>query len=162
MLKRIRPSIGSAHVIALLALFAALGGGYAVAFSGSGTLQKGAQVDIQTGSFEPIRTLTGIGSIEATCTGADVAIRFHNASGEDVDLYSTTFSPGSTVSARSDVGSGVDQDFLTLPEGASRLTLQVVPDDGSKAPQATVQVSTLETAACTTARVTVLALNTQE
>jgi hypothetical protein len=159
---RLTSRISSAHAIAGLALFFALGSGYAIAFSGSGTLQKGAQVGIQQGSYESIRTLTGIGSIQATCTAADVAIRFHNSSGEGLNLYATTFGSASTVSAISDFASGQDEDFVALPEGGSRLSFQVVPDDGSKSPQATVQVSTFETASCATSRVTVLALNTQQ
>jgi hypothetical protein len=65
MLKRLRlPS--PAMVVALMALFAALGGGYATAFSGSGTLQKAA-VDGLSTEFETVRTLKGFGTFKARC-----------------------------------------------------------------------------------------------
>jgi hypothetical protein len=88
-------------VVALIALFAALGGGYALAFSGSGTLQKGA-LDVDTSAnFQTVRTLTGIGSIDARCQDDpddNMEIRFRNTSGEG--LFIATYQQEEDVFAR--------------------------------------------------------------
>lgn len=166
MLKRIRPSIGSAHVIALLALFAALGGGYATAFSGSGTLQKGSLTPV-TGTFTTVRSLTGIGIVSASCVAGDITIRFSNTSGEAIDLYRERWagegSDAPVTGKKTDVPNNSNADF-TVVSGteAGQERWHVVPDDGSKAPQADATVASATGLACTGTRVTVLALNTQQ
>ena len=70
----------------MIALFAALGGGYALAFSGSGSLQKAA-VDHSLGTdFENVRTLTGFGELQARCAKTAIEIRFNNTSGSLINF----------------------------------------------------------------------------
>jgi hypothetical protein len=83
MLRRITSRITPSGVIATIALFAALGGGYAAAFSGSGTLQKAAVADVGT-NFEDVRTLTGFGVLRARCdpTQNEAEYQFENTRDE--------------------------------------------------------------------------------
>jgi hypothetical protein len=79
MFKQVRSRITPATVISTIALFAALSGGYAVAFSGSGSLQKGA--DTPGAAFTDVRTLTDFGALQHQCngTGDGVNLRFRNS-----------------------------------------------------------------------------------
>jgi hypothetical protein len=163
MLKRIRPSVGSAHVIALLALFAALGGGYATAFSGSGTLQKGSVGDLNS-SFVNFRTLTGIGELQAACAVGpdDTEVRVHNSSGEDLYMSFSGDVAGKTV-----VSDGADSSEINLPGTTNTVRIHLWPFDESKSPQADILVSTKgpmagDCSGSTNSAATALVLNTQE
>jgi len=79
MLKRLRNNVSPATVIATIALFAALGSGYATAFSGSGSLQKAA-LDGVSLSFQDARSVKGFGMLQARCetTEDEIEYRFRN------------------------------------------------------------------------------------
>ena len=161
MFRSITSRITPSSVIATIALFVALGGGYAVAFKGSGTVQKGALLNIPA-EFTTVRSLTGIGSIQAACldSNPDVpSIYFRNTSGETLNAFGTgldgdvelvNVDSGQTVTIRFGV---VDRDSINL---------HISPVDGGKRPQADVQISAHDTNDCTTSYVTVLVTNTQE
>jgi hypothetical protein len=138
-------------------VFAALGGGYATAFSGSGTLQKGSR--FLTGTLTDVRTLTGTGSIKANCASGSPAIRFDNTSGKPMNLKGTS-TDGELTSEG--IASGSSFQFDGDVTGLSTYNLHLSPADGSKAPQLDVQVTAKDTNNCATSYVTVLALNTQQ
>jgi hypothetical protein len=162
MLRKIHGRISPATVISTIALFAALGGGYASAFSGSGTLQKGALKPIPTSSsFTQVRSLTGIGSIDARCDTGSAIIRFKNTSGETINVFEEevddeNLSGGDNVNGV--VNNGERNLATTNNAGEALGIVHLVPDDGTKAPQAELLVSTT---GCP-GGVTVLALNTQQ
>lgn len=168
MLKRIRPRINSAHVIATIALFAALGGGYAMAFSGSGSLQKaglsGVPYPGPPGGFTTVRSLTGIGSIQAICSGGTApGVYFRNTSGEELAIRGVSGDHSTGDTARFfgvTVGSGSNP--LAIPIHGGEFIGHIAPTDGSKAPQVNLQVSAIGVESCANARINVLALNTQE
>jgi hypothetical protein len=118
MIRGVRGKITSAHVIATIALFAALGGGYAVAFSGTGSLQKAA-VDGLPESFVDVRSLTGFGALQARCDVAQnqTEIRFHNSSSSVVEMRGEIV-PGDASSGRSyTVAPGEESSALELSGG---------------------------------------------
>jgi hypothetical protein len=157
MLKRLRPSIGSAHVIALLALFAALGGGYATAFSGSGTVQKGALLNIPNGAVT-VRSLTGIGAIQASCSGGMPSVAFENTSGETLRAALIGIDGDDAVN----VASGDSENLDPEVNGLNTMYVHISPLDGTKRPQADVQITADDDDNCPTSTVTVLATNTEE
>jgi hypothetical protein len=144
-------------VIATIALFAALGGGYAVAFSGSGSLQKGALKNIPPTTATPIvRSLTGVGSIHAACINSnpdDVRFYFLNNSGETLAIRGE--GQGHTVPS-GDISGDMGTD------STGQFVGHISPVDGTKAPQVSLQVSVFDTNDCTTSVIDVLALNTQQ
>jgi hypothetical protein len=159
MARRILSRINSAHVIATIALFAALGGGYATAFSGSGTVQKGADLNLPS-SPTVVRSLTGIGSIKAQCVTGDVTIFFENTSGKTLNVFGTGLDENTELA---DVASGSGNQFVDASVlGTNSINLHISPVNGTKTPQADVQISAKRTNNCTTSYVTVLATNTQE
>jgi hypothetical protein len=152
-------------VVATIALFAALGGGYATAFSGSGTVQKGALsgAGIPSASFATARTLTGIGSIQVRCdtTATDMIVRFHNSSGVTLlasnhrtGANGTSFGPGF-------VDNGDDVDLRLGSVGNDTIRFHI-HEQGDKRPQAEVLVTTDMRDACNPRHINVLALNTEE
>jgi hypothetical protein len=85
-----------------------------------------------------------------------VTAEFHNSSGETLDLQNDN-------AVDDDVANG---DNATLISGVpsptmSRVELFIAPDNGSKAPQAEVMITTEQPGNCTMTRVTVLALNSE-
>jgi hypothetical protein len=160
MVKRIRPRVSPATVIATIALFAALGGGYATAFSGSGTVQKGALKDIPESDTTIVRSLTGIGNIYAYCPApGQPSIFFINRSGETLNLYGYSNDDGPSHQT---VDAGVDVFLDSIVTGTNHISVHISPVDGTKRPQADVQISATDTNNCSTSYLTVLALNTQE
>lgn len=164
MLKRLRPSIGSAHVIALLALFAALGGGYATAFSGSGTLQKGALDGVST-TYEDLRTLNGFGTLQVLCNTSSDLMGYRIDNTTNNDIHFRFFREANTPLADDGIvpsdaqSSGYES---ADNSGAVRFHLFKVID-GTKA-QVDLVASNYGPFAdsCGTADVRVMALNTQE
>lgn len=151
-----------ANVISTIALFVALGGGYAVAFSGSGSLQKGAWVGPPTVGQVTVRSLTGIGALNASCTegGIDtVNLQLTNGSGEPL-----SFRWGDTQG--NDGGNFVqpnEQEAIEpLVGGQSNLRLHIFPTDGTKRPQASLDINVGGGDDCPEKHVTVLALNTEQ
>jgi hypothetical protein len=155
MAKRILSRINGAYVIATIALFAALGGGYAVAFSGSGSLQKGALKNIPA-SLTTVRSLTGVGSIGAYCNPSTDNVYFvlTNNSGETLAIRGE--GQGHTVAS----GSSSQENIST--DSTGQFVGHISPVDGTKAPQVSLQVSVLDTNDCWTSVIDVLALNTQQ
>jgi hypothetical protein len=171
MLRKIRRRISPAAVISIIALFAALGGGYATAFSGSGTLQKENEIGLPSDgtTYETIRSLTGIGSIQATCSGSNppsVKVRLRNTSGEALRAFVDEGDGGQNPETLSDAGVANNTNEAGHPanqsNGLGRLSYHIWPDDGSKRPQANVAVSVYAPSTCSAAQVAVLALNTEE
>jgi hypothetical protein len=160
-------------VIATIALFAALGGGYAVAFSGSGTLQKGSATGFAEGAPGPgkiVRTLTGIGSLEAYCHlfspgNPSIHLRLHNASGEQLSVHLIRMQGegGDTQVSRStaSVANNTFKD-LDFAQVSGEWEIHISPTDRSKAPQAKLDVAVVEPNSCQGSAVTALALNTQQ
>jgi hypothetical protein len=149
-------------VVSVIALFAALGGGYATAFSGSGTLQKAKVTGLPdaAGTFTTVRTLTGIGSIQASCTGGAVTVRFHNGSGAELI---SDLDDGAEDPVTLDLLNGENHDAAAVAGDDDLFRYHiypVAPDD--KQPQADVSVAAFENGTCSAAEVTVLALNTEE
>lgn len=163
--------------VALLALFVAIGGGYAMAFAGSGTLQKGAKQGFEeNGDFEQVRSLTGIGAIDASCSGPGTAItvKFRNTTGKHMVWDAFRSTPGVVPNGFSSMsGSVPPDDYFQTPlvgysDGSGGDTLFNVtlnPADGTKTPMAHLQIVVWPGEAvsqCGVARVAVLALNTQQ
>jgi len=84
MLKRLRRHLNPALVISVIALFVALGGGYAVAFKGSGTLQKASAVP--TSSDTNLRSLNNFGTLQHRCDGSGTIISLNNTTNNSVLL----------------------------------------------------------------------------
>jgi len=162
MLKRFRRHLNPSMVVALIALFAALGGGYATAFSGSGTLQKGSELGISSPP-ETIRTLTGIGSIRADCQSNEaVRIFFANNSGETLTAMGVQVNGGVVAQRGDNVGPNNVLTLFNAGDSANEMDLHISPQDGTKRPQADVHVTVNETSMCSTSTVRVLALNTEQ
>jgi hypothetical protein len=168
MLERILSRLTYANVVASVALFLALGGGYALAVSGDGKLQKGKVNGIGT-AFEDVRTLTGIGSIQAQCvTGApdpSLSVRLHNTTANairyrflSIDNEGPAVSGGVGIaqannnSTAFEVAAGEDYVHLYLFSGVA----------DAKQPQANIEIGTREVTDCASSSVSVLALNTEE
>ena len=170
MLNRLRlPS--PAMAVATIALFVALGGGYATAFSGSGSLKKSGEIGINN-SFpgETVRTLPGIGAIRAFCDdGGGESFR-----STEISLLNNS---GETLTAVGELTVGEEEFAVNVPSNnfpgeflasnhpndpLDTATFHVSPANGSKRPQADVQVTLDEGNSCANARVSVLALITEE
>jgi hypothetical protein len=90
MISKLRKRLNPSLVIATMALFAALGGGYATAFSGSGTLQKANAIPT-VDTFTDLRTLNGFGTLQHECVTGDggrVDLRFVNTSSHNMLVFS--------------------------------------------------------------------------
>jgi hypothetical protein len=158
MARRILSRINGAYVIATIALFAALGGGYATAFSGSGTVQKGALLDIPNGAVT-VRSLTGIGAIKASCSGGMPSVAFTNTSGETLRVGYIGLGGNNSFDVN---GSGDSENLDVEVDNFNTMYVHLSPRDGSKRPQADVQITALDTNDCATSSVAVLATNTEE
>ena len=159
-LRRPRP----ASIAATIAFFlAASGVGYATV-AGSGTFQKENEIGLP-GSPDPfnvttetIRSIAGIGSIEAGCITDDgtVHVGLRNSSGESLqvamDLGDSLGFESSLPNQAAEVISGIAEDEI--------LQLHAAPADGTKAPQADVTVSVDHTGNCNTTQVAVLNVTT--
>jgi hypothetical protein len=157
-------------VVSMIALFAALGGGYAVAFSGSGTLQKSATVyDAVVENYVPVRTLTGIGSINARCQTGDTTpeLSFTNNSGEDLFLRYLA-DPHVSASGQlqtNPVDDGQSQELAAVPNTSSEVSIRLFPEaGGGKAPQIDGTISIIDSENCSNggAQVVTMILNTQQ
>jgi hypothetical protein len=160
MLAKLRSKLSYANVVATMALFAALGGGYAVAFSGSGSLQKGSDLGISS-NRETIRSLTGIGSIQAQCQSDQVQVYFENKSGELLTAMGAGVTGGTVEQYGDNVGPGNLLLLFDAGESITTMDLHISPQDGTSRPQASVDITVNETPSCSTSTVRVLAVNTQ-
>jgi hypothetical protein len=144
-----------ANLAATLAVFLVLSLGYASAFSGSGTLQKGSLKNIPT-TQTTVRTITGIGSILSRCSPGLLRVSIENDSGTTLRA---ALGAGSQFFNQeiSDGGS-----FEVSPTVNTHLRYHVHPVDGSKRPQADIDLTVNNTETCSTSQVTALVLNTEE
>jgi hypothetical protein len=157
-------------VIATIALFAALGGGYATAFSGSGTLQKGGKFNLTT-SYQSIRTLTGIGDLQARCQlGPErTELRIVNPSGKLLEVRSFRESDGVDAFNELLAGPTTDSTWQATSPGGTTIRFHIYSVGSSaKRPQADIVVSAFKpndgdcTAPQTDAGAVALVLNTEE
>jgi hypothetical protein len=180
--QKILSRLSYGNVVATLALFFALGGGYAVAVTGSGTLQKGALRGIPFPETSPgeVKKLTGIGTLKAWCDEpggvprGTVGLDLKNNSGEALTLLWTMVDHGEAHKFPAEVSSGNEyvgvgettDSIYPFTTGPSHYTLNIFPADATKAPQATLWVEVTPPGpggtCATTASVIVLALNTQQ
>jgi hypothetical protein len=148
-------------LISLIALFAALGGGYAVAFSGSGTLQKAA-VEGLDANFEDARTLNGFGTLQARCDSG-VAYRLDNTTSKEIAIREFNEVTGEEDNDFVEGGTQSDEFESDSLNGSQRFHLSKT-ETGNKA-QVDIAVSNNGPYAivpCSETQVRVLALNTQE
>jgi hypothetical protein len=157
MAKRILSRLNYANVMATIAVFMAMGGGYAVAFSGSGSLQKGALLNIPNGAVT-VRSLTGIGAIQASCSGGSPSVAFKNTSGEDLRAQGIGIDGPIGINVLNGNAENLDEEV----DGPNTMYVHLSPLDGTKRPQADVQITANDTNVCANSSVAVLATNTQE
>jgi hypothetical protein len=156
--KIIRPPPPGA-IVATLALFLALGGG-ALAFSGSGTLQKENEIGLpeSPAPAETIREIKGIGDIRADCVGDNPRVLLHNSSGKTLVVRldrGPALSWGDAIADGGNVDVGIaTQDHL--------YQYHVAPAGTSKRPQASITVAIDSTVDCNTAQVAVINVTTEE
>jgi hypothetical protein len=156
MLKRLRRHLNPALVISVIALFAALSGGYALAFSGSGQLQK-AKFQPPTGTFADARSVEGFGDIRLQCDNPnnDVLFEFENPADGGPSLILRTFEQNSDDYSSSVISDGDTAGDQTFP-GNENTTFHIFRNDTSKA----VATGSIATAAagffCTQASISVL------
>jgi len=163
MLKRFTPRLSFANVMSSVAVFLALGGGYATAFSGSGTLQKAAEDGIAQ-TFEDIRSLNGFGVLQAQCDTVedDIDYRFNNTTGKSIKIRGLAWDSANQADAT--VMSGDMSSTFDSADVSNTLEFHLSkPAEGVKA-QADLMVTNTGPIGdnCTTAKLRVLALNTQE
>jgi len=157
-----------ARVVGVLAiLLIALGGGYSLAFSGSGTLQKGNKVGFTANVDEPIRTIGGIGALLGNCSpGGNMGIRLENSlASKDMVAFTDRFDENDSLFpvARVGIADGNTEELqLVNPAGtAGVLRVHVFSADGSKRPQAKLTVGVVDAGNCSTSQVSVLDLTTE-
>lgn len=143
-----------ARVMAALAVaLVAFGGGYSVAFSGSGTLQKGGKQGITIGT-DTIRQVNGVGPITASCDPdglgsglQDLRLRLANISGETLSVYAYRARTGSGVAADPLVDTLPDAGIFDPVDAAlpanveEQIRIHAFPAFGSKVPQADIILS---------------------
>jgi hypothetical protein len=162
MLKRFRRHLNPPMVVAMIALFAALGGGYATAFSGSGTLQKAAVDNLST-TFTDVRSLTGFGALQAQCDPGedDFDIRLDNSSDAATVFLRGSRASGTFVAASAAPGN--PSDSFDLGDDAVWVHISKLTRAGNKA-QVNVMITAADTETdCTgNEHLRIIALNTQE
>jgi len=124
MRNRISRHLNPGTVIGTIALFVALGGGYATAFSGSGTLQKANKQPIP--ALTELRSLNGFGILRhfGTCNSgvfSGVNINFENTTSRPVVVHS--FNEENGTDATETVGVGENENVITL--GAVNTTVRL-------------------------------------
>jgi hypothetical protein len=173
----IRSRLSPPLVISAITLFVVLGSGYAAAFSGSGSLKKGATKGLAPNEFQTIRTLTDIGSIRAQCelsgdgdpfAESQLDLRFHNSSGKTLRAF---IDGGQEDPLNLEVPNGGNADVTTNFASGDTVRYHIVRADGGKRNQADVTVSVHSTvniafdpnpaAVCGDDLVSVLALSTE-
>lgn len=172
LLSRFRSRLDFATVASVIAIVAVLGGSGAIAFSGSGTLQKANKLGIlnSTTNFEMIRTLNGIGSVEAQCRvdGANDSVTVRLNNNTDNILSIPQFSYAAGLGFTSGIISPGDQQVFQFNTslGAQTFRIHIGRTGGldAKVPQADLILNATPPAgdSCTTAQVAVFVLNTEE
>jgi hypothetical protein len=164
MLDKITSRISSANLLALIALFVVLGGGYALAFSGSGTLQKAGETGITSvGPGENIRTLNGYGTLRARCeTDTDeINYSLDNTTSVQINGHATNELDGSFGDLDVDPG---HQTFFESNGIQGSIRIHLFKEGATTKSGVEIVVSNAGPFSndCTTADVRVMALNTIE
>ena len=152
-------------MISVIALCAAIGGGYALAVSGGGSVERGKEVGI-TGAYETVAVLTDIGRLRAACdgTGSPVSVAFKNTSGRK--LVSRTFEENAGDYSSRELADGETSIALAIGLGAETIHWHISPAGASATPQAdmsvTVTPSIVGSPSCTKSEVAVIATTTEE
>jgi len=152
-------------VISVIALCIAVGGGYAIAFSGSGSVERAKEVGI-TPAYETVLVLSDIGRLRAACdgTGSPVTVAFKNTSGRN--LVSRTFEESAGDYASRELADGETSIGLAIGIGAETIHWYISPAGGSATPQADMSVTVTPSIAgspsCTKAEVAAIATTTEE
>ena len=159
-------------MVALTGLILLLGGGYAVALRGSGTLQKENERSFVAGSEETIRVIKGIGPLRVTCAtdAGALDLSIDNNSGEGLRVHVDRVDSDAGAQADPHVDSAGNGGTLELastdPNGDQRgvLRAHVFPTNGSKRPQADATIGyDVGSGDCEgTAQVSILNLTTEE
>jgi hypothetical protein len=159
-------------MVALTGLVLLLGGGYAVALRGSGTLQKENERSFVAGTEETIRVIKGIGPLRVTCAtdAGALDLSIDNNSGEGLRVHVDRVDSATGARADPHVDSAVNGGSLDLaeanPNGNQRgvLRAHVFPTDGSKRPQvdATIGYRVGGGDCANAAQVSILDLTTEE
>jgi hypothetical protein len=172
--RRLRERLSLTNVAATLALFLALGAGYAAAFSGSGKLQKATVRGLPSdGTTKLVRKVTGVAHIRASCADDDpddASVRIKNTSGHEMNLFSDKMIGGSPQEADFEhdpaFEPGEKTDFLLVPAGPSNsgslLRFYLSKTDGGKRRQADISITVKDTNDCATMQVSVLNLTTEQ
>jgi hypothetical protein len=166
-----------ARVMVAATALVLLGGGYSLALSGTGTLQKENEVGLTPDAEETIRAIRGIGPLIVQCNTAGggpgqetLDLEIVNNSAKTLKAYTDRADSANGVMADpatsfANSGSGMPLTGGLAPdqgdEGVFRV--HVFPSDGSKRPQADVIVGyAVGTNACLDAQVSILNLTTEE
>lgn len=130
MLKRLRHHLNPALVISVIALFAALSGGYALAFSGSGQLQKAKFTP--TATMADARSLDGFGVIRLQCDGPNNEVEFEFENTQASSVIIRTYSQNENDFSSSSLGTLATGGGQTFP-GVETTTFHIYRNDTSKA-----------------------------
>lgn len=162
----LRRHLNPPTVISVIALCAAVGGGYALAFSGSGSVERAKEVGIDNSGFEAVATLTGVGKLQASCSGSGspVSLRFKNTSGKTLVSRSFQENDGNYESAEPQ--DGELSDTVSVGIGAETIHWTLSRAGAAAEPQADMSVTVTPSiggvASCAKAEVAVIATTTEQ
>ena len=133
-----------ANVVSTIALFGVLAGGYAVAFSGKGSLRQG-HVFPEHDERLTVVGLPGIGSLKAECgDGSITQLYVKNASGKALSVHAVagTDTGGNAFVFGADIADGSTEPMGGVGGGEnwSTMRLTIYPSGKSSRPQASVNV----------------------
>ncbi|MGI9019867.1 MAG: hypothetical protein ACR2G3_04075 [Solirubrobacterales bacterium] len=153
-------------VISVIALCVAVGGGYALAVTGSGSLERAKEVGVTETGSETIVALTGIGRLKAACegTGSPVSLSFKNTSGGTV--VSRSFEENADDFASGELADGETSVPAAVGVGGETIHWVVSPAGAAARPQADMSVTVTPSIAgspsCDKAEVAAIATTTEE
>lgn len=153
-------------VISVIALCVAVGGGYALAVSGTGSLERAKEVGITDAGSETVAVLTGIGRLKAGCegTGSPVSLSFKNTSGGTV--VSRSFEENADDFASRELGDGEESVPVAVGVGGETIHWVVSPAGAAARPQADMSVTVTPSIAgspsCAKSEVAVIATTTED
>ena len=134
-----------ANVVATIALFGVLAGGYAAAFSGKGSLRQG-HVFPDFGERLTVVELPGVGALKADCgDGSITTVYVKNTSGKNlaVHVIAGTSAVSDAFVFRADIADGATEPVGGVGGGEqwSTARLTIYPAGKSARPQASVNVN---------------------
>ena len=166
MRSRLRRHFNPPTVISVIALCIAMAGGYAAAFTGSGSVERAKEVGIRLSGFETVVTLTDIGKLQASCagTGSPISLRFKNTSPKRLVSRSFEENSGDYQSAEPDPGEF--SSTVSVAVGAETVHWHLSPAGGAGRPQADISVTVTPSiageASCSRAEVAIIATTTEQ